>query len=305
MKKKSNLSEIKNLITCCCQGNLDAKKEFQHRFGMAIYNFPINTFRIDEERSAEFYLYAFENDRLFKRLRNFKGKKISFENYLKYFVLKDLALEWIRGESKKLIKSKSLDDDKSPVSYRNLSAENEICSGDYRKSESRMLEMLRKSKFLILRILFMYEIPISSDDLKHIADSTKRSLRDIVKHIAKIERNLSEQSLKQSEKHEKLNTLFIRRIEYQRLLVKLEEDLNLAIQNKKYSDVEILEIDKKELERKYAWRLRQTYRIAEKDPNAIISTSYKDIAELLGTSIGSISAKIYKAKAYLKKEYLT
>ena len=292
MKREPSLGELKRLIALCGKDNLQAKQEFQALYGKAIYNFPVKVFRIEEDRAGDFYLYAFENNRIFRRLRNFRGERIGFESYLNHFVLRDLALEWLRKESSAAIHTTPLEDPKF------LADEN--CEA-YREDRPNPIELLKKGDWLILRILYLYELPLPPKDIRRIATKSDRSIADTVKVITRIEKNLFERAEKQSKKIESLSILYSRRLQYQRRFVTIEEDINLTRQNGDSTKLEALQREKEELLRKYAWRLEQAGNILEKDPDSLVTTPYKDIAELLGTSTGAISSMIYKAKARFKR----
>ena len=89
--------DLKVLIAQCVSGDLEARTKFQEVYGPLIYTFPRRIFRLPNEEAGNFYLYVFEKDRIFKRIRSFEGRNaIQFETYLSYYVLRDLFLEWVR-----------------------------------------------------------------------------------------------------------------------------------------------------------------------------------------------------------------
>ena len=76
-----------------------ARQCFQSEYGAIIYHFPVKIGGLSEEAAGDFYLYVFENDRLFQRLRTFQGRNnIHFRTFLSYYVLKMLFLEWRRTQ---------------------------------------------------------------------------------------------------------------------------------------------------------------------------------------------------------------
>jgi RNA polymerase sigma factor (sigma-70 family) len=293
MEREPNLGELKHLLTSCCEDKLRAKQEFQSRYGKAIYNFPVKVFRIKEERAGDFYLYAFENNRIFKRLRHFRGETITFESYLKHFVLRDLALEWLRKESNTSIQMSALVYEPSTDD-----GNREPCC----EEQSNIFELLRKKECLVLHIFYLYELPLSPDDIRLVCRNSGKSIAETIKNIAKIEKHLFERAQKQTEKAQKLDILFSRRMEYQRRLLSIEESINLARQNHDRTKLEALKKEKEVLIQKYAWRLKQAGTILEQGPNSLVTTPYKDIAQLLGTSTGAVSSMIHKAKNRIKKQ---
>ena len=56
--------DIKALIQRCAQGEVAARIAFQEEFGPLVYSFPVRVVHPSEADAGEFYLYAFENDRI-------------------------------------------------------------------------------------------------------------------------------------------------------------------------------------------------------------------------------------------------
>ncbi len=93
--------DVKVFIEQCVRGEPEARLVFQETYGALIYSFPIRQFRLLEEDTGDVYLYVFEKERVFKRLRSFEGRnQIQFETYLSYYVLRDLFFEWSRTVDK-------------------------------------------------------------------------------------------------------------------------------------------------------------------------------------------------------------
>src|SRR5262245_11696230 len=95
------MHEITRLISDCLADDPNtrqaARRAFQDEYSAAIYNFPLKLGGCPEADAGEFYLYVFENDRLFLRLRTFQGRNhIQFRTFLSYYVLKTLFWEWLR-----------------------------------------------------------------------------------------------------------------------------------------------------------------------------------------------------------------
>ena len=77
------------LVMQCLSDDLEIRTEarqcFQNAYGTIIYHFPIKIGGLSEEAAGEFYLYVFEQDRLFQRLRTFQGRNnIQLRTYLSY-----------------------------------------------------------------------------------------------------------------------------------------------------------------------------------------------------------------------------
>src|SRR5215470_5749072 len=92
----SEAREARELIGRCLSGDLQAIEQFQQQFGELIYGYPIRVYRTPPEEAGDFYVFAFESGRIFRRLRTFEGRA-PLRAYLLGFVLDDLVLEWKRG----------------------------------------------------------------------------------------------------------------------------------------------------------------------------------------------------------------
>jgi len=89
--------DVRAIIQQCARGDRAARIAFQEEYGPLIDSFPVRVFHLSEADAGEFYLYAFEKDRIFQRIRTFEGRNaIQFTTYLSFYVLRDLFLEWLR-----------------------------------------------------------------------------------------------------------------------------------------------------------------------------------------------------------------
>src|SRR5262249_400897 len=91
--------DVRGLIRRCAEGDPAARRRFQDEFGRDIYGFPVRVYGVAAERAADFYVFVFEHDRVFTRMRTFEGRNGSqFRTFLAYYVLKGLFLEWQRAQ---------------------------------------------------------------------------------------------------------------------------------------------------------------------------------------------------------------
>ncbi len=64
--------QVRELISRCVAGDRDATAQFQQTYGELIYGFPLRVYRTPPEEAGDFYLFAFEDGRIFRRLRRSK-----------------------------------------------------------------------------------------------------------------------------------------------------------------------------------------------------------------------------------------
>ena len=97
----STMDDARAFAAACAGGDPTARRAFLERFAEDIYNFPVKIYGLSAEHAADFYLYAFERDRIFTRLRSFEGRNaIQLRTFLAYYVLRALFLDWQRGPAR-------------------------------------------------------------------------------------------------------------------------------------------------------------------------------------------------------------
>src|SRR5438034_3855414 len=92
----SDTREARALIGRCLSGDAAATERFQQQYGELIYGYPLRVYRTPADEAGDFYVFAFEQRRIFRRLRSFEGRA-PLRAYLLGFVLDDLVLEWKRS----------------------------------------------------------------------------------------------------------------------------------------------------------------------------------------------------------------
>lgn len=93
----SEAAEALELIRQCLAGSVEAAARFQERYGELIYGYPMRVYRVPPDDAGDFYVFAFEKGRIFRRLQTFEGRA-PLRAYLLGFVLNDLVLAWKRGQ---------------------------------------------------------------------------------------------------------------------------------------------------------------------------------------------------------------
>src|SRR5262249_43849130 len=98
MRRRVDPDDIRDLVRACAAADTAARRTFQERYGEDIYNLPVKIYGVPTERAVDFYVYVFERDRIFTRMRTFEGRNgIQFRTFLAYYALRSLFLEWQRG----------------------------------------------------------------------------------------------------------------------------------------------------------------------------------------------------------------
>lgn len=301
--------DLKAFIEQCAQGDSDARDEFQERYGALIYSFPLRIYRVSEEEAGDFYLYVFEQERIFRRIRSFEGRNaIQFETYLSYYVLRDLFLEWTRTRER--VEIVSLD---TPVGGSEASGERTITVQDRLaaddptpegvlmtaadvKAVEEILRQLDPEKRIVLKILALNVIELEPDDVRTIAQLAGRSILETLAAIEEVAAALSAKTFKAQEKQETLQTVGYWILTYQRKLAELSENIRVGQLQGEAGTLEKLQHEKVELERKLAWRYQQQRKLQEELHKSDVRPSYKDIARILNAPLGTICSKIARAR---------
>lgn len=302
-------AELKGLVTFCLEGNGDARVRFQRLFGEFIYNYPFKMFRLSQDKATDFYIYVFENDRIFRRLRGFEGRNgAHFRTYLGGFVLRDLFLEWRRGQ--KELETVSLetimrgnDSKQEGVTLQDLIAdpkdggETSLDTQDESAPFRDLLASLDMEKRVILKLLHLLEFDLSPQEIRFICQKSGGKHREVVALLENTRSGLTRKDEQFTSLHVQLESIFGWVLIYQNDLAGISETLkSVAEGSPKHTE---LCRQKEELERKLKWRYRQREQALAKAKQFRVTTSYKDIARLLNIPLGTVCSLIARIRTEL------
>ena len=300
---------LRSLIARCANGEPEAQVAFQEQYGWLIYTIPTRLFRLPAEEAGDFYLYVFERERIFKRVRSFQGRNtMQFETYLSYYVLKDLFLDWVRTRER--IETVSLDapiqssaapQERSHTGYDvlafdTITPDTVLIESDEVEKVTRVFDQLDDEKRLSLKLLALWTIELKPDDIRCIAHIASRSIRETLDLIEEVKTLLATKASKVQEKRDALHTVAYWIHTYQRWIADLDERLQAHDVQSTSQEKSKLVYEKAELERKLAWRYRQQAKLWEELQRADICPSYRDIARILNRPVGTICSRIARAR---------
>lgn len=302
--------DVKALIQQCARGETAARIAFQEEYGPLIYSFPVRIFHLSEGEAGAFYLYAFEKDRIFKRMQTFQGRNaIQFTTYLSFHVLHDLLLEWLRTREDPEVLSldtpttHSMMEHNTPLGQRLASEvttpEHVLLEAEELHEAVRLLEGLDPEKRLLLKILCLAEVDLELGEIRLIAQLSGRGISEIVQTLEEIQTALGQRADKSRQRQEKLAAVSAWIITYQQKLRQLEEELSQNVQQDSSAKIRGLQKEREEWERKLAWRYRQQEALRREATGVHIRPSYKDIARLLNWPLGTVCSKIARAREEL------
>jgi len=304
--------DLAAFLEACARGDPQARTAFQEAYGALVYTFPTRIYQVSQDDAGDFYLYAFDNDRIFKRARTFAGRNaIQFETYLSYYVLRDLFLEWQRSLER--VEIVSLDApitaaeagrERARTLHEVLATEDPAPAAGLEASEAeqdieRMLGQLDTEKRLVLKLLALGTVELALDDIRALAQLASRSIRETLVCLAEVNATLAAQAQHVQEKWDTLHTVGHWIQTYQRQIAALETQLHTSRERNDATALAKLTHARTELERKLVWRYEQQARLCEELRRADVRPAYKDMARLLNVPVGTICSKIARAREAL------
>lgn len=183
---------LREIVRCCLDGDRNSRVRFQDLFGEYVYNYPMKMFRLPNDRAADFYIYVFENDRIFKRLGGFEGRNdAQFKTYLGFYVLRDLFLEWQRSQREPETVSLETvvtgnDLGGKGVTLQDLiadptdSQETLMDSGVKAAPFKDILASLDVEKRVILKLLHLAEFDLSPQEIRFLCQKSGHTYREVI-----------------------------------------------------------------------------------------------------------------------------
>jgi CRP-like cAMP-binding protein len=308
---QQQISDILDLIRACAAGDTPARLTFQEEYGEDIYNFPVKIYGTSLEEAGDFYLYVFEKDRVFKRLRTFEGRNnIQFRSFLSYYVLKDLFLEWRR--TLKELETVSLNTPVSALGEDDRVLEDTLSDQTFTDTQeigaeagpaAEIWSALSPEERLDLKLLYLIECDLDAEEIRLLAQCSGRSPHETLALLAQVQDRLRQKDEKLSRLREELDSVWGRILLRQRELQEIDEKIHLLAQKGNSSGQDKLLSQKKEIEHALAKRSRQREKIIEEIQNCKLTTAYKDIAQLLNTTVGTVCSRIFRLRERLVREF--
>jgi RNA polymerase sigma factor (sigma-70 family) len=296
MAERSDPDDVLDLVRACASGDAAARRAFQDRYAEDIYNFPVKIYRVPADLAADFYVYVFERDRIFIRLRSFEGRnRIQFRTFLAYYVLRSLFLEWQRGRRE--LETVPLGDTARPLFDEppaDLAADGPA---------ARLWTALDPEDRLDLKLLSLLEHQLTPDDVRQLARASRRSLQETAAVVAEVEAGLRARDVALSRLRDQLDSawgwIVLRRRELQ------ETDAKIRLLGTDHDSVagRQLRERRQRLEEALAGRVRQRDRLLGEIRSFKMTTPYKDIARLRNSSVGTVCSRIFRLRQRLERRW--
>lgn len=294
---RNEAHEARELISRCLAGEPQAVEQFQRTYGELIYGYPMRVYRTPAEDAGDFYVFVFQNGRIFRRLRTFEGRA-PLRAYLLGFVLDDLVLEWKRGERK--IETVSIEglgelpDDTGP----NQAAGDASRLDADRPSLNDMLATVAPSKAVVMKLLYVEDYELRAGDIHYLSQISGRSIPDVLEAVGRLRETVQEREAGLKRVEDAIDAVQAWIQLYERRLQRITEDL-AALPPTAPAAFRLRE-EGAQLEHKIERRRQQRARLLTQAQRRKVTAPYKDIAALLNTSVGNVCSQI----ARLRRELL-
>jgi RNA polymerase sigma factor (sigma-70 family) len=310
------LSEVTRLLTECLSDDPNARqaarRTFQAEYGTVIYHFPIKIGGLSVEDAGDFYLYVFEHDRLFHRLRTFEGRnQIHFRTFLSYYVLKAMFLEWLRTQRD--IETVSLEaplhdtQEGEALTLHDIlpsaAHEPEEGAGVKETVARQILTTLTSEEQLLLKLLALAESELGSEDLRMLSEISHRPLDEVLALVAEVRDNLTQKDEKYTRLRDELDSTWGWILLRQRDLQQIDETLHLKEQQGDSPACESLRQHRASVEAKITRRLKQRQGLLEEVRALKLTTPYSDVARLLHCPVGTLGARLTRLRKRLVRHF--
>ncbi|MFQ5664936.1 MAG: RNA polymerase sigma factor [Candidatus Binatia bacterium] len=295
---RSQAREARELIGRCLAGDAQAVQHFQQAYGELIYGYPIRVYRTPPEDAGDFYVFAFQQGRIFRRLRTFEGRA-PLRAYLLGSVLDDLVLEWKRGERRvETVSIERFGDVPDPAGPASQTAPEAPPRPGGAPSLNDMLATVPPSKAVVMKLLYVEDADLKARDIEYLADVSGRSVPEVLAAVAGMRTTVREREAGLKRLEDALEAVQAWIHLYERQLRRVSEDL-AAVPAETVAAARLRE-EAALLEHKIRRRHQQRARLLAQAQRRKVTAPYKHIAALLNTSVGNVCSQI----ARLRKELL-
>jgi RNA polymerase sigma factor (sigma-70 family) len=311
----SSLDEAIALVRACADGEPQARRAFQDRFAVDIYNFPVKIYGVSTEQAADFYVYVFERDRVFTRLRTFEGRGgAQLRTFLAFQVLRGLFLDWQRTHRE--LDTISLNDPlrdsegtgdrvledvvAAPLEHEAAAAPSADGAGE---DVTALWASLSAEERLDLKLLSLLEHELLPAELRLLAELSGRSLEETAGRVAEVQTALRRKDERIAELTAELDSVWGWLVLRRRELQETREKIRRLNPGEDPRERARLGERARELETAVEKRVRQHERLLEEVRGFKVTTPYKDIARLKGSTVGTVCSRIFRLRQRLQDRW--
>jgi RNA polymerase sigma factor (sigma-70 family) len=304
-RDSGDLDDARELVRKCADGDPRARRVFQERFAEDVYNFPVKIYGLPEDKAADFYVYAFERDRIFARLKTFEGRAgMQLRTFLSFHVLRALFLDWQRGNRELDTVSLSAPlrrGGEEGAVLEDVLAAPEDDAADAPEGLAELWQSLAPEERLDLKLLSLLEHDLTADELRLLARLSRRSLEDTLDQVIEVQTALRKKDGRTAALAADVDSAWGWLVLRRRELQEIDEKLRLMGPGQEGAARQRLLERRQELESAIEKRSLQHARTLDEMRSYKVTTPYKDIARLKGSTVGTVCSRIFRLRQRLEE----
>ncbi len=266
------------LAALCAQGIDNVERELLQRYMQAIYWLPRQAFGVPEEDLSDFLLYAIEKIRSRDILAKYDPTRGARFSTWFGVILRNLFLDYTRSHRP------------GPASLELDESLPAPAEPDPPEAEDELLKAMQTRCRVLFKLLLCNTYLLTPEEIRWIAEQSKRSVLDVTRRIAAMEEGLADKEARLRQRYDKLATACWWKSNYEKQVRRIErttehpwtkppEDLGKAC-------------DRLERRRQEYDRL-----VHELSGTAGIATApYRELAKLLAVPDGTIASHISRCR---------
>ncbi|MFI5366278.1 MAG: hypothetical protein ACHQ4J_11700 [Candidatus Binatia bacterium] len=284
----------KQLVDACTAGDTTACRRFYELFLPLIYRFEHGGSE-HESASHDFITFLSDDDRLFRRLRGFRGDA-PLRAYLWTCILPDLLKQFRAMIRRQHLDTAPLDAHLDhPAMAQNPGATDS--GGDSPSGAAALLEQLAPDKRVLFKLLYIEDFDLDGAEIQFLAERTKRTICDVLERIETARAVVRTREAAQHARHEGAESAgqWIRL--YERQLVQIDQDL-MAFDPSSPRAAR-LHRQRAELLGKLAKRRRQQAERLRAGSHTVVTLPTDMLADLLGQTPSTTRSQITRVRQEL------
>jgi hypothetical protein len=285
----------KRLVEACVAGDAAARAQFQAQFLPLIYRFERGGDEF-ESASQDFITFVFEDDRVYRRVRGFKGDA-PLKAFMRSCIVPDLFKQFrtmIRRQRLQTISFDAAPDGGASIAGTDSHS---ATPAPPTNPAAALLACLSLAKRVLIKLLYPEDFDLAPEEVQYLATHTGRELRDVVGRLEEARATVRSREAVQYERFDAADSSaqWIRL--HERQLARIEEDL-LAFDADSPPGLR-LRRKRAELWRKIETRREQQLKRLQDAGHTIVTLPTRMVAELLGQPEPTTRAQITRVRAEL------
>ncbi|MFI5397348.1 MAG: hypothetical protein ACHQ9S_17560 [Candidatus Binatia bacterium] len=284
----------KRLVDACVGGDASARGQFLAEFMPLIYRFEGGGSQ-HESASQNFIAFLFDDDRLYRRLRSYRGVA-HLGPYLGKRILPDLMKQFRTIVRRQRFDTVSLDAHEASAAAPADTSERAGADPTAPVNVTLLVEQLPVEKRLLLKLLHIEDFDLDPTEIQQLAERTRRSIRDVLARLETARQTVRSREAVQHARLEGAKSAgdWIRL--YERRLVQLEEDIAAAADSPRAAR---LRGQREDLLRKLDKRKRQQAEHLRNSGNTVVTLPTAMVADLLGQVESTTRSQITRVRQEL------